>query len=53
MLGICGVPLYVINETVSFSGAQPAETFLEPLRTTPAKKSVSDNPDDAAQDLRD
>jgi len=49
MLGISGVPLYVINEAVSFSGAQPAETFLETLRTTPAKKSASDNPDDAAQ----
>ena len=49
MLGISDVPLYVINDTVSFSGAQPAETFLETLRPTPAKKSVSDNPDDAAQ----
>jgi len=43
------VPLYVINEAVSFSGAQPAETFLEALRTTPVEKTVSDNPDDAAQ----
>jgi len=49
MLGISGVPLYVINEAVSFSGAQPAETFLEALRTTPVEKTVSDNPDDAAQ----
>src|SRR6267143_3395912 len=49
MLGISGVPLYVINEAVSFSGAQPAETFLEALRTTPAKKSVNGNPDDVAQ----
>ena len=49
MLGISGVPLYVINETVSFSGAQPAETFLETLRTTPAKNSAGDNPDDSAQ----
>jgi predicted DsbA family dithiol-disulfide isomerase len=49
MLGMSGVPLYVINEAVSFSGAQPAETFLEALRTTSAKKSVSDSPDDAAQ----
>src|SRR5258706_5238333 len=39
-LGISGVPLYVINEAVSFSGAQPAETFLEALRTTPAKQSL-------------
>ena len=35
MLGISGVPLYVINEAVAFSGAQPAETLLEALRTTP------------------
>ncbi len=49
MLGISGVPLYVINEAVSFSGAQPAETFLETLRTTPAKNSAGDNPDDSAQ----
>src|SRR6266850_6045650 len=49
MLGMSGVPLYVINEAVSFSGAQPAEIFLEALRTTSAKKSVSDSPDDAAQ----
>src|SRR5258707_10079104 len=49
MLGISGVPLYVINEAVSFSGAQPAETFLEAFRTTSAKKLVSDNPDGAAQ----
>jgi predicted DsbA family dithiol-disulfide isomerase len=34
MLGISGVPFYVINESVSFSGAQPAETFLEALRTS-------------------
>src|SRR6267154_655629 len=49
MLGISGVPLYVINEAVALSGAQPAETFLEALRTTPVEKTVSDNPDDAAQ----
>jgi predicted DsbA family dithiol-disulfide isomerase len=49
MLGISGVPLYVINEVVAFSGSQPAETFLEPLRTTPVRKPVSDNPDDATQ----
>src|SRR5260370_2443342 len=48
-LGISGVPLYVINGAVSCSGAQPAETFLETLLTTSAKKSVSHNPDDAAQ----
>src|SRR5713226_1146007 len=47
MLGISGVPLYVINEAVALSGAQPAEAFLEALRTIPAGKSVSDNPDDA------
>jgi len=52
MLGISGVPLYLINEGVLVSGAQPAETFLEALRTTSAKKSVSDSPDDAAQSCR-
>jgi len=49
MLGISGVPLYVINEAVSFSGAQPAETFLEAFRAASAKKSVSDGPDGAVQ----
>ena len=49
VLGISGVPLYVINEAVSFSGAQRPETFLEALRTTTAKKSFSDGPDDAVQ----
>ena len=49
MLGMSGVLLYLINEAVSFYGAQPAETFLEALRTTSAKKPVSDSPDDAAQ----
>jgi len=29
-LGISSVPLYVINEAVSVSGAQPAERFLKP-----------------------
>ena len=40
MLGISGVPLFVINEAVSFSGAQPAESFLDALRQTklPVKK---------------
>jgi predicted DsbA family dithiol-disulfide isomerase len=47
MLGISGVPFYVINEAVSFSGAQPAETFLEAFRAAAAKKSVSGSPDDA------
>lgn len=49
MLGISGVPLYVINEAVAFSGAQPAETFLEALGTTPVRKPVSDNADDTTQ----
>ena len=49
ILGISGVPLYVINEAVSFSGAQPADTFLEALRTTSVKKSASENPDDSVQ----
>ena len=48
MLGISGVPLYIINESVSISGAQRPETLLEALRTTAAKKSVSNTPDDAA-----
>jgi predicted DsbA family dithiol-disulfide isomerase len=48
MLGISGVPLYIINESVSISGAQRPETFLEALRTTAAAKSVSNTPDDAA-----
>jgi predicted DsbA family dithiol-disulfide isomerase len=47
--GTFGVPLYVINESVSFSGAQPPETFLEALRTTSAKRSVSHSPGDAVQ----
>jgi predicted DsbA family dithiol-disulfide isomerase len=43
MLGISGVPFYLINETVSFSGAQPAETFLDALRQTmlPDNKSAT------------
>jgi len=49
IVGISGVPLYVINDTVSFSGAQRPETFLEALRTTTAKKTVSDSPDDVVQ----
>jgi predicted DsbA family dithiol-disulfide isomerase len=49
MLGISGVPLYIVNEAISFSGAQPAETFLEALRTTTPNKSVSDSPNDAVQ----
>jgi predicted DsbA family dithiol-disulfide isomerase len=47
MLGISGVPFYVINEAVSFSGAQPAETFLEAFRAASTKKSVRGSPDDA------
>ena len=31
-LGISGVPFYVINEAVAFSGAQPPETFIEAVR---------------------
>jgi predicted DsbA family dithiol-disulfide isomerase len=51
MLGISGVPLYVINETVSISGAQPAETFLDALRQTrlPVKKPADVGLDDATQ----
>jgi predicted DsbA family dithiol-disulfide isomerase len=51
MLGISGVPLYVINEAVSFSGAQPAETFLDALRRTktPDTKPANASLDDATQ----
>jgi predicted DsbA family dithiol-disulfide isomerase len=45
MLCISGVPFYLINETVSFSGAQPAETFLDALRRT---KMPDNKPDTAA-----
>jgi predicted DsbA family dithiol-disulfide isomerase len=45
-LGISGVPFYLINEAVSFSGAQPAETFLDALRRT---KMPDNKPDTAAQ----
>jgi predicted DsbA family dithiol-disulfide isomerase len=51
MLGISGVPLYVVNESVLFSGAQPAETFLDALRRTktPDKKPANASLNDAAQ----
>jgi predicted DsbA family dithiol-disulfide isomerase len=51
ILGISGVPLYVINETVSISGAQPAETFLDALRQTklPVKKPADVGVDDATE----
>jgi predicted DsbA family dithiol-disulfide isomerase len=45
VLGISGVPFYLINETASFSGAQPAETFLDALRRT---KMPDNKPDTAA-----
>jgi predicted DsbA family dithiol-disulfide isomerase len=47
MFGISGVPFYFINETVSFSGAQPAESFLEAFRRT--KTPADTNIDSAAQ----
>lgn len=31
-IGISGVPFYVINKAIAFSGAQPAETFIEATR---------------------
>ncbi|HUD83291.1 MAG TPA: DsbA family oxidoreductase [Candidatus Saccharimonadales bacterium] len=51
ILGISGVPFYVINESVSFSGAQPAETFLDALRRTkmPDKKPADAGLSGAAQ----
>jgi predicted DsbA family dithiol-disulfide isomerase len=51
MLGISGVPFYLINKTISFSGAQPAETFLDALSRTkiPGKKAANASLNDAAQ----
>jgi len=46
LLDISGVPFYVINESISISGAQPPETFLEAIQTTMAGKSVGATPDD-------
>ncbi len=50
-LGISGVPFYLINKAVSFSGAQPEETFLDALRRTqsPDKKLPNAGHDDAPQ----
>jgi predicted DsbA family dithiol-disulfide isomerase len=50
-LGISGVPFYVINEELSFSGAQPVEIFLDALRRTkmPDKKPANPGLNDAAQ----
>lgn len=31
-LGISGVPFYLFNKSIAFSGAQPPETFIEALR---------------------
>jgi predicted DsbA family dithiol-disulfide isomerase len=45
-LGISGVPFYVINKAMAFSGAQPSETFLEAFRrsqTPPNEASYSDD----------
>ena len=33
-LGISGVPFYIINQQVAFSGAQPPATFLEAFRSS-------------------
>jgi predicted DsbA family dithiol-disulfide isomerase len=51
VLGISGVPLFVINETISFFGAQPAETFLDALRRTkrPGQKTVNASLNDAGR----
>jgi len=51
MLGISGVPFYLVNETISFSGAQLAETFLDALNRTkiPDKKAVNASLGDAGQ----
>jgi predicted DsbA family dithiol-disulfide isomerase len=51
MLGISGVPFYLINKAISFSGALPAETFLDALRQTqlPDQKLANASPDNAAQ----
>jgi predicted DsbA family dithiol-disulfide isomerase len=56
MLGIPGVPFYLINKAVSFSGAQPAEAFLDALRRTnlsgkqPAKASLDHSADTCGPD---
>jgi len=47
LLGISGVPFFVINQSVSISGAQPPETFLEAIQKTTARKPVSGTSDDA------
>jgi predicted DsbA family dithiol-disulfide isomerase len=43
VLGISGVPFYIVNKAVSFSGAQPPEIFLDALHRTkmPDPKSAS------------
>jgi hypothetical protein len=45
------VPLYVINESVLFSGVQPAEIFLDALRRTktPDQMPAHAGLNDAAQ----
>ena len=50
-LGISGVPFYLINKAGSFSGAQPAETFLDALRRTQLsdKKLANGSLEDAGQ----
>jgi predicted DsbA family dithiol-disulfide isomerase len=51
MLGISGVPLYIVNDATAISGAQTAETFLEALRQTktPDKKPTNANRANAVQ----
>src|SRR5258707_9570694 len=38
MLAVSGVPFYLVNEAVSFSGAQPPEPFMDTPRTTTTRK---------------
>ncbi len=49
-LGMSGVPLYIINKAIAFSGAQSPETFLESFRSsqTPANEGSWINTDDNA-----
>ena len=38
-LGVSGVPFFVIDRHYGISGAQPAETFLQALRTAYAEET--------------
>ena len=40
-LGASGVPFFVIDRSYGISGAQPAETFLQVLRTAYAAEDAA------------